>query len=96
MRSENEKFFNVERCYKMESMIKKAKRDLKDHHRMVRKVYSKRITRNLNLENDYRIKLEDRIRYLQSVDLIGYICIQRNLPGGDPPFMSKMIAGYIN
>ena len=32
---------------------------------------------------------------LQTIRVIGEICIRKGLPGGDPCWMSKMIAAYI-
>ena len=93
--TKTELFFTAEQILKMEFLIEEAKQELQDHYAEINRANEKRFTRDWGREARYHTRLKNRIQYLESVDLIGHICIQNKLPGGDPPFMSKMIASYL-
>jgi hypothetical protein len=79
----------------MEFLIEHAKEQLREHYAEIDRANKQSLTRFRSREAREHMAIMNRIHYLESVVLIGYICIQNKLPAGDPPFMSKMIAGYL-
>ena len=60
------------------------------------KANKNRWTRMPSRENArYQYIAENKAIILQKISLIAMICVQNNLPAGDPCWMAKKIAGYI-
>jgi len=57
---------------------------------------NKQWTRNPNVENARLAQIaEKKETLLKQLRLIGRICVQYNLPSGDPPPIPPLIASYV-
>ena len=73
--------------------------DLEEEAYHMRDLTGESDSRNDNYFKRYHLRISKKeneiIKFMQRANLVGRICVQYNLPAGDPCWMSEKIMSYV-